>query len=90
MDQVTVLGMMAGSMTTLAYLPQLVKVWRSKSAEDISWAMLIILCAGILMWLIYGTYVHDLPVITANMVTLMLTSIILGLKVHYRRYRAVK
>ncbi|MGF1536121.1 MAG: SemiSWEET transporter [Elainellaceae cyanobacterium] len=90
MDQITTLGLLAGSLTTLAYLPQLIKVWRSKSAEDISWAMLIILCTGILMWLIYGTYVHDVPVITANVFTLMFTSVILGLKVHYSRYRTVK
>ncbi|MEO0407171.1 MAG: SemiSWEET transporter [Cyanobacteria bacterium P01_A01_bin.135] len=90
MDQVTALGLVAGAMTTLAYLPQLFKVWRSKSAEDLSWAMLIILCTGILMWLVYGTYMHDVPVIAANVLTLTLTSIILGLKVRYSRYRPAK
>ena len=90
MDQTTALGLLAGTMTTLAYLPQLVRVWRSKSAEDISWAMLIILCTGIVMWLVYGTYVHDVPLIAANMLTLVFTSIILALKVRYRRYRTAK
>ncbi len=90
MDQTTTLGLLAGSLTTLAYLPQLVKVWRSKSAEDISWAMLITLCTGILMWLIYGAYIHDVPVITANVFTLIFTSVILGLKVRYHRYRPAK
>lgn len=90
MDQITALGLLAGTMTTLAYLPQLVKVWRSKSAEDLSWAMLIILCAGILMWLVYGAYMHDVPVIAANLLTLALTSVILVLKVRYRRYRPAK
>ena len=45
--------------------------------------MLIILCVGIALWLVYGLYVHDMPVIVANVVTLLLSSIILGLKVRY-------
>lgn len=81
----TTLGLVAGSLTTLAYLPQLIKTWKSKSADDISWSMLMILCLGIVLWLVYGIAVHDLPLIAANVVTLILASIILGLKVHYRR-----
>ena len=81
----TTLGLIAGSLTTLAYLPQLIKTWKSKSADDISWSMLMILCLGIVLWLVYGIAVHDLPLIAANVVTLILASIILGLKVRYRR-----
>lgn len=83
MNLVTTLGLIAGTLTTAAYCPQLVKTWRSKSAGDISWSMLITLCVGILLWLVYGVYVRDWPVILANVVTLMLTSVILGLKVRY-------
>ncbi|MGC9504972.1 SemiSWEET transporter [Baaleninema sp.] len=88
MNDTTVLGLLAGTMTTMAYLPQLVKTWKSKSADDISWSMLVTLCLGILLWLVYGTSVQDLPVICANVVTLMLSSAILGLKIHYRVRRA--
>jgi MtN3 and saliva related transmembrane protein len=84
-DFTTVLGLVAGALTTIAYLPQLIKTWKSKSAEDLSWSMLITLCVGIVLWLIYGTYVHDLPVILANIVTLVLSSIILVLKLRYSR-----
>ncbi len=83
MNLITTLGLIAGTLTTAAYCPQLVKTWRSKSAGDISWSMLITLCAGILLWLVYGVYVHDWPVILANVVTLMLTSVILALKIRY-------
>lgn len=83
MNLVTTLGIIAGTLTTAAYCPQLVKTWQSKSAGDISWSMLITLCAGIVLWLVYGIYVHDWPVIFANLLTLMLTSIILGLKIRY-------
>ncbi|NJL36692.1 MAG: SemiSWEET transporter [Leptolyngbyaceae cyanobacterium RM2_2_4] len=86
-DFTTVLGLVAGALTTIAYLPQLIKTWKSKSAEDLSWSMLITLCIGIVLWLIYGTYVHDLPVILANVVTLILSSIILVLKLHYSRLK---
>lgn len=87
MDFTTTLGLVAGTLTTMAYLPQLVKTWKSKSAEDISWSMLITLCIGILLWLIYGTSIHDVPVICANMVTLALASIILILKIRFRYLR---
>jgi MtN3 and saliva related transmembrane protein len=86
-DFTTVLGLVAGALTTIAYLPQLIKTWKSKSAEDLSWSMLITLCVGIILWLIYGTYVHDLPVILANVVTLMLSSVILVLKLRYSRLK---
>jgi MtN3 and saliva related transmembrane protein len=85
MEFTTTLGLIAGSLTTIAYLPQLIKTWRSKSADDLSWSMLITLCVGIVLWLVYGSYVHDIPVICANVVTLILSSIILGLKIRYKR-----
>ncbi|MGJ3247808.1 MAG: SemiSWEET transporter [Elainellaceae cyanobacterium] len=89
MNVVTLLGLTAGTLTTLAYLPQLFKTWKSKSADDISWIMLITLCIGIVLWLVYGTYVHDVPVIAANLTTLFFTSLILTLKIRYRGYRAM-
>jgi MtN3 and saliva related transmembrane protein len=83
MEFPTALGLVAGAMTTVAYLPQVIKTWRSKSGDGISWGMMIILCLGITLWLVYGVYVHDLPVICANGVTLLLASLILGLKIRY-------
>jgi MtN3 and saliva related transmembrane protein len=80
----TVLGLVAGILTTIAYLPQLIKTWRSKSADDLSWTMLIVLCIGISLWLVYGVSVHDLPIIAANIVTFVFAGIILVLKIRYR------
>ncbi|MHC5769432.1 MAG: SemiSWEET family sugar transporter [Nostoc sp.] len=82
-DFTTILGLVAGLLTTLAYLPQLIKTWQSKSANDLSWSMLIILCVGIILWLIYGFSVHDIPLIAANIVTLLIASVILVLKIRY-------
>jgi MtN3 and saliva related transmembrane protein len=80
---VTTIGLVAGALTTIAYVPQLLKTWRSKSAQDLSWSMLITLCVGIVLWLVYGIYAQDVPVIAANVVTLLLSSIILILKIKY-------
>jgi MtN3 and saliva related transmembrane protein len=84
LDLITTLGIMAGVLTTIAYLPQLIKTWQSKSAGDISWSMLIILCTGIILWLVYGVMIHDLPILLANIVTLILALVILSLKIRYR------
>jgi MtN3 and saliva related transmembrane protein len=82
-DFITTLGLTAGLLTTIAYLPQLIKTWKSKSASDLSWSMLITLCTGIILWLVYGAYVQDIPLIAANIVTLVLASVILVLKIRY-------
>lgn len=81
----TTLGLVAGALTTIAYLPQLIKTWQSKSADDLSWSMLIILCVGIILWLVYGFSVHDIPIVAANIVTFMLASVILVLKIRYKQ-----
>ncbi|OUL32479.1 SemiSWEET transporter [Nostoc sp. 106C] len=81
---ITILGLTAGVLTTIAYLPQLIKTWKSKSAEDLSWSMLIVLCTGIILWLVYGAYVHDIPIIAANIVTFLFAGMILVLKIKYR------
>ncbi len=81
---ITLLGMIAGAMTTIAFLPQLFKVWRSKSAKDISMTWLVIFSSGVFLWLIYGLLLGQLPIVLANAVTLSLTGVILGFKLKYR------
>jgi MtN3 and saliva related transmembrane protein len=83
MDTVTLLGLVAAALTTTAFLPQLFKTWRSKSAKDVSLWMLITFSIGVFLWLIYGLYIQSLPVIIANSVTFILSSINLILKIRY-------
>jgi MtN3 and saliva related transmembrane protein len=90
MDLTTTLGLVAGSLTTIAYFPQVIKTWRSRSADGMSWSMLIILCMGILLWLVYGIYVGDTPVILANLFTLVFSSAILSMKVRYEAVPKIK
>ncbi len=84
MDSVTIIGLMAGALTTVAFFPQLHKAWKSKSTKDVSISMYVIFCTGIFLWLVYGIMDHSLPVILANAVTLVLAVLILALKIKYR------
>ena len=84
MDFITILGLIAGALTTIAFLPQLFKTWKSKSAKDVSLETLAIFSFGVLLWLIYGIYLQALPIILANSLTLIFNLIILGLKIKYR------
>ena len=83
----TLIGLAAATLTTAAFVPQLVKVWRSRSADDLSFGMLVVFSAGLLLWLVYGVRAGMLPVVVANAVTLALNLTILGLKVQHGRRR---
>ncbi len=83
LDPVTVVGSLAGFLTTLAFVPQFTKTWKSKSTGDISLGMFLIFTTGVLLWLIYGFQIRSFPVIAANGVTLMLAGAILALKIRY-------
>ncbi|MFH1877964.1 MAG: SemiSWEET transporter [Candidatus Omnitrophota bacterium] len=81
---VNVIGLAAGFCTTIAFVPQIVKILRTKHARDISLYMYIILTTGICLWLIYGILMNALPVIAANTVSFVLCSFILIAKMVYR------
>lgn len=78
-------GLLAGALTTIAFLPQLIKTWRSRSAEDVSIGMFVLFGAGVVLWGIYGWEIHALPVILTNVVTFILAAAILALKLIYDR-----
>jgi len=84
MDNATILGLLAGACTTIAFFPQLIKTWKSKSTKDVSLHMYIVFCIGIVLWLLYGLMIHSTPVIIANAVTLVIASMILLMKIRYR------
>jgi MtN3 and saliva related transmembrane protein len=66
------IGFTAATLTALAFLPQLVKVWRTRSAEDLSTAMLVSQGSGVALWILYGTAIRSAPIIVSNTVTLAL------------------
>ncbi|NJD55806.1 MAG: hypothetical protein FIA94_05295 [Nitrospirae bacterium] len=80
MDAATLLGMAAGTLTTVSFLPQVIKTWKTRSTKDISTGMFSLFCAGIFFWILYGFSISSLPVIVTNIITFILAFIILVLK----------
>ncbi len=78
---VSVIGIVAAFFTTIAQLPQVVKVLRTKQTRDISLWMYIIINIGVVLWLIYGLFIMDFPLIAANSFTFVLTMIVLIMKI---------
>tara|TARA_B100000427_G_C14963862_1_gene357977 strand:+ start:200 stop:466 length:267 start_codon:yes stop_codon:yes gene_type:complete len=71
------LGYLAGLLTTIAFIPQVLKVWKTKSTEDISIWMFLIFTTGVFLWLIYGLLIKNNSIIVANAITFLLSLMIL-------------
>lgn len=84
MNTIQLLGLIAGGCTTIAFLPQVLKTWKERSAKGLSLSMFSIFCTGVALWLVYGFMVNDIPVIAANAITLMLASTLLFFKLRFR------
>jgi len=76
-------GYAAALCTTSAYVPQVIRVWRTRSTKDISLRMFLVLVTGISLWLVYGLWRGEIPLIVANGITLMLASTILYFKIKH-------
>ena len=79
------IGLVAGLLTTTAFIPQVWKIYRTKSGKDISGRMFSLFSFGIVLWLVYGILLKSVPLILSNVVTLILSLTILWLKIRYRR-----
>jgi MtN3 and saliva related transmembrane protein len=79
-DLVQLIGFAAGSLTTFAYVPQVVRTWRTRSTKDLSLGMLVALCAGVSLWLTYGIALGAWPIIIANSVTVVLSLVLIVFK----------
>jgi len=84
LESANTLGLLAGILTTVAFVPQVVKIWKTKHARDISSGMFAIFSFGVLLWLLYGIQIESWPVIFANALTLGLSLTILVFKIKYR------
>jgi MtN3 and saliva related transmembrane protein len=74
------LGLIAGTLTTAAFIPQVLKIWQTKSARDISWGMAAVFTAGTFFWLLYGIQMGALSIIIANAITCSLSFAICVMK----------
>jgi len=59
------LGLLAGLLTTISFLPQAIKTWKTKSAKDLSLQMFLIFCTGVVLWLAYGLLTSNIPIIVS-------------------------
>ena len=84
MNYITILGMTAGFLTTIAFLPQVIRIWKLKEAKDLSLLTFLMFTTGIVIWLVYGLLRGDLPLIIFNAITAVLAGIILYFKIKFK------
>lgn len=83
MNTTTMVGFFAGFLTTISFLPQVVKTWKTRSASDLSLGMFSVFSVGVLFWLVYGFLMQEPPMIIWNSVTLILVLAILVMKLKF-------
>ena len=84
MNLITILGLAAATCTTISFLPQAIKIIKTKHTKDLSLGMYLVLTTGVFLWFVYGIFIKDLPVILANGITLLFIVIILFLIIKYK------
>jgi MtN3 and saliva related transmembrane protein len=82
---VNAIGLAAAVCTTISFVPQLIRVWRLRSAREISLIMFLVFSLGTFLWLLYGIFIHAVPIILANALSLVLSLAILALKLRFDR-----
>lgn len=83
MDLAEIIGLAAGFLTTVAFVPQVTKVWKDRSAKDLSLKTFIAFSTGVTLWLLYGVMLGKMPMILWNSVTLVLVGAILAMKLKF-------
>jgi MtN3 and saliva related transmembrane protein len=84
MTGVDILGYAAGAITSLTFLPQVIKTWKDKSAKDISLMMFIIAALNEIMWIVYGALLDNWVIILTNAIVLAMSLTMIYLKLHYK------
>jgi MtN3 and saliva related transmembrane protein len=84
MEIIEILGLVAASLTTGCFVPQVYKTWKNKSTKDISLIMYLFLLGGVLVWIIYGVYHKSLPIVFCNILTGILVIIMIYLKLKHK------
>jgi MtN3 and saliva related transmembrane protein len=80
MDNIKILGLIAGTITSITFIPQVLQIWKTKSAKDISILMLSLLIIGVSLWLAYGIVVKDIAIIYTNSMVLAMSLLMLYFK----------
>lgn len=83
MDMIVLIGYIAGVLTTVSFIPQVIRAWKLKETRDLSLAMLLLFALGVLLWTLYGIWTGSMPVIAANVITFVLILVLLFMKIKY-------
>ena len=84
MSAAEILGLTAGTITSVTFLPQVIRIWKTKSVKDLSLMMLLLLIVGTLSWLSYGLIIKDIAIIYTNTMVLTMSMIMLFFKLKYK------
>ncbi|HMT95983.1 MAG TPA: SemiSWEET transporter [Ferruginibacter sp.] len=84
MTAIEILGLAAGTISSITFLPQVTRIWKTKSAKDLSMNMLFLLILGVSMWLVYGVVQKDLAIIYTNSMVLVMSVIMFFFKIKFR------
>jgi MtN3 and saliva related transmembrane protein len=84
MEITTLLGLIAGTITTFSFVPQVLRTWKLKETKDLSLSMFLCLAVGILLWIAYGFIKMDFPVMLANGVSFILVIVVIFFKLKYK------
>lgn len=84
MDNIVLIGYIAGTLTTASFVPQVIRSWKLRETRDISLAMLVLFALGVILWTVYGIWIGSFPIIAANTVTLGLILFLLWMKRKFR------
>lgn len=84
----TVIGLIAGTLTSIAAIPQVVKTLKTRHVRDISIWQPLLLAFGVSLWMIYGILINDLPLIIANVIPLLCNIVLTGMKIRYNNEAA--
>ena len=85
MTTIQILGLTAGTITSFTFLPQVIQIWKTKSAKDINIVMLLLLIVGVSMWLSYGILIKDAAIIYTNSMVLAMSLIMLFFKFKFKQ-----
>ncbi len=81
----TTIRLIAGTLTSIAAIPQVIKTLRTRHVRDISIWQPLLLVFGVALWMVYGILINDIPLIAANVVPLVCNAVLTGLKIRYIR-----
>jgi len=77
------IGLCAGTLTTLSFVPQVMRCWSRRSVADLSMVMLLAFALGVALWDVYGVMLRAWPIVAANTVTLVLAVALLTMKIRF-------